>query len=50
MRCAYSGATVPEMNAIFGWKGYKMAMLYIEAAERERLARTAIQKILKRFG
>ena len=38
IRCAENGATVPQMNAIFGWKGYKMALHYIEAANRKRLA------------
>jgi integrase len=45
-RCAYNGATVAQMNAIFGWAGYKMAMHYIEKAERARLSRGAIEKML----
>lgn len=45
-RCAYNEATVAQMNAIFGWTGYKMAMLYIEKAERARLSRGAIEKML----
>jgi integrase len=36
MRFAYAGATVPQMNAIFGWSGFRMAMHYIEAADRRR--------------
>ena len=37
VRFAYAGATVPQMNAIFGWTGFRMAMHYIEAADRRRL-------------
>jgi integrase len=48
MRCAYNGANVAQMNAIFGWRGAKMAMHYIEAAERARLAREAMTKMLPR--
>jgi hypothetical protein len=28
-RCAESGATLPQMNAIFGWTGSRMALHYI---------------------
>ena len=45
IRCAENGATVPQMNAIFGWKGYKMARHYIEAANRKRLAAEAMEKL-----
>ena len=45
IRCAENGATVPQMNAIFGWKGYKMALHYIEAANRKRLAAEAMEKL-----
>jgi hypothetical protein len=34
-RCAENGATVPQMNAIFGWTGERMALHYIEAAKQE---------------
>src|SRR6516165_3614192 len=37
-RAANNGATV-ALNAIFGWSGGKMAALYTQAADRERLAR-----------
>jgi integrase len=37
-RLALNGATVPQLNAVFGWKGSKMAMHYIEMADRTRLA------------
>jgi hypothetical protein len=43
-RAAHHGATVAELNAIFGWKGTAMASLYNEAAERERLALCAMAK------
>jgi integrase len=46
MRCAYNGANIAQMNAIFGWRGVKMALHYIEAAERARLARDAMTKML----
>jgi integrase len=46
-RAAEQGATVAQLNAIFGWKGYKMASLYTEAAERKRLAREAIGLLQK---
>jgi integrase len=44
-RCAENGATVPQMNAIFGWTGPKMALHYIEAADRKRLAADAMNKM-----
>jgi integrase len=44
-RCAENGATVPQMNAIFGWTGSRMALHYIEAADRRRLAADAIDKL-----
>ena len=37
-RAAENGATVAQLNAIFGWKGAKMATLYTEAADRRRLS------------
>ena len=37
-RLALNGATVPQLNAVFGWTGSKMAMHYIEMADRARLA------------
>jgi integrase len=46
-RCAENGATVPQMNAIFGWKGHKMALHYIEAADRKKLAAEAMEKLNK---
>jgi integrase len=45
-RAALNGATVAQLNAIFGWTGSKMASLYTQAADRERLAREAAHKLL----
>jgi integrase len=42
IRCAQNGATVPQMNAIFGWTGAKMALHYIELANREKMAADAM--------
>ena len=44
-RAAEAGATVAELNAIFGWKGISMASLYTEAADRKRLALDAMAKV-----
>lgn len=44
-RCAENGATIPQMNAIFGWTGSRMALRYIEAADRKRLAAEAMDKL-----
>ncbi|HET7164996.1 MAG TPA: tyrosine-type recombinase/integrase, partial [Pseudolabrys sp.] len=46
-RAAENGATVPELNAIFGWTGTAMASLYTQAAERKRLARNAMTKLTR---
>lgn len=37
-RAAIRGATLAQLNAIFGWTGAKMALHYIETADRTRLA------------
>lgn len=42
---ALAGATVPQLNAMFGWKGSKMAMHYIEKADRRRLAIAGADKV-----
>jgi integrase len=47
IRCAENRATVPQMNAIFGWTGARMALHYIEAADRKRLAAEAMDKLNK---
>jgi integrase len=44
-RAANSGATVPELEALFGWTGGTMASLYTRSADRERLAKGAISKL-----
>jgi integrase len=44
-RAAENGATVAELNAIFGWTGTAMASLYTQAADRKRLARQAAEKL-----
>ena len=44
-RAAEAGATVAELNAIFGWKGTSMASLYTEAADRKRLALGSMAKL-----
>jgi integrase len=44
-RAAEAGATVAQLNAIFGWKGTAMASLYTEAADRRRLALEAMAKV-----
>jgi integrase len=41
-RAAENGATVAQLNAIFGWKGAKMATFYTEAADRRRLSLDAM--------
>jgi integrase len=47
MRAALNGATVPQLNAIFGWRGSAMASLYTAAAERSHLSAGAIDKLLR---
>lgn len=46
-RAAENGATVAELEAIFGWSGGGMASLYTRSADRARLARGAITKIAR---
>jgi len=38
-RAAEAGATIWQLNAMFGWTGTKMASHYTQAADRKRLAR-----------
>lgn len=45
-RAANNGATVAQLNAIYGWTGSKMASLYTQSADRKRLAREAIGKLV----
>ena len=44
-RAAETGATVAELEAIFGWSGGSMAALYTRAADRQRLAKGAMHKL-----
>ncbi|MCW4114786.1 tyrosine-type recombinase/integrase [Aurantimonas sp. MSK8Z-1] len=46
-RAANAGATVSELEALFGWQGGAMASLYTRAADRRRLAKGAIAKLNK---
>jgi hypothetical protein len=46
IRAAHAGATVAELDALFGWKGGHMASLYTQSADRERLALGAIGKLV----
>jgi len=49
-RAANNGATVAQLNAIFGWTGSKMAAHYTRAADRRRLAGEAMAKLLMNTG
>ncbi len=44
-RAAENGATVSELNAIFGWMGTAMALHYTREADRVRLAKEAMHKL-----
>ena len=44
-RAANAGATVAQLEAIFGWKGGRMASLYTRAADRRRLAIEGMAKL-----
>jgi integrase len=46
-RAANNGATVAQLEAIFGWKGGGMASLYTRAADRARLSRGSISMLSK---
>lgn len=46
-RAANAGATVAELEALFGWTGGQMASHYTKEADRARLARQAIAKLAK---
>lgn len=47
-RAANNGATVAQLEAIFGWQGGRMASHYTRAADREHLAKTAMEKLAKK--
>jgi integrase len=42
---AYSGATEPELDAMFGWTGGRMASHYTREASRRRLALSGAKKL-----
>jgi integrase len=44
-RAAENGATVAELEAIFGWHGGGMAALYTRDADRVRLSKAAMHKL-----
>ncbi len=44
-RAANAGATVAQLEAIFGWSGGRMAALYTRTADRRRLAMEAMSKL-----
>lgn len=46
-RAAESGASVHQLNALFGWTGTRMASLYTEKADRARLAQEAVEKLTR---
>jgi integrase len=46
-RAATNGATVAQLEAIFGWHGGTMASLYTKSADRVRLAKEAIGKLAR---
>lgn len=46
-RAANNGATVAQLEAIFGWSGGTMASLYTRSADRVRLAKEAIALLEK---
>jgi hypothetical protein len=46
-RAANNGATVAQLEAIFGWKGGGMASLYTRSADRAKLSRGSISLLSK---
>lgn len=49
-RAAEAGATVQELEALFGWTGGTMASHYTKTADRKRLARQASEKIRNAYA
>ena len=41
-----NGATVAELEAVFGWTGGRMASLYTRSADRRRLATSSAHKLM----
>lgn len=48
-RAAEAGATVAELEALFGWTGGTMASHYTKTADRKRLALSASEKVREAF-
>jgi integrase len=46
-RAAENGATVSELEALFGWSGGGMASLYTRAVDRARLSKAVISKLIR---
>jgi integrase len=46
-RAAENGATLAQLNAIYGWTGEKMASHYTRSMDRVRLAKEAMTKLRK---
>jgi integrase len=46
-RAANNGATVAQLEAIFGWSGGGIASLYTRQADRTRLAKEVMGKLSK---
>jgi hypothetical protein len=46
-RMANNGATVAELEAIFGWAGGQMASLYTRSANRQAPAKGAADKLAR---
>lgn len=49
-RAVNNGATVAELEAIFGWSGGTMASHYTRSADRRRLAKGAMYKLVGENG
>jgi integrase len=49
-RAANAGATVAQLEAIFGWVGGQMASHYTRSADRRRLAKEAMHKLANESG
>ncbi|MCK0197565.1 tyrosine-type recombinase/integrase [Ancylobacter sp. 6x-1] len=49
-RAANAGATVAQLEAIFGWTGGTMASLYTRKADRKRLAKAAMHLLANDAG
>ena len=45
-RAAEHGATAAQLESIFAWRGGRMASLYTRQADRAKLARDAMEKLL----